>query len=105
TSVQIVRNTDAIQIRTPHDTSISLSVNPRQMAPSSARMLHFTGLRLLSVFIKLGMNNSGTIPPPNIAMSMLALHAAPETLSSVLPITDINIMMPTKQTAIDSAAS
>ena len=70
-------------------------------------MLHFTGLKSLSVFMKPGMNNSGIIPPPNMAMSMFAPHAAPETASSVFPITDISIMMPTKQKAMlnDAIAS
>ena len=100
----IDRHTAPTATKMPHGTSISLSENSRQIEPSSARMLHFTGLRLLSAFIKLGMNKSGTIPPPNIAMNILALQAAPDTASSVLPITDISIMMPTKQNAMHNAA-
>ena len=88
----------------PHGKQHSASVNPRQIEPSSARMLHFTGLKLLSVFMKPGMNTSGIIPPPNIAMNMLAAHAPPDTASSDLPIVDIRIMIPTKQNAMHTAA-
>src|SRR4051794_26782154 len=88
--------------RIPQGSSISCAVNPRQMEPSSARMLHFTGLALLSTRMKGGMNSSGIIAPPNMAISMFPPHAAPETASSVFPMTDISIMMPTKQNATHS---
>ena len=80
-------------------------MKPRQIEPSNASTLHLAGLKSLSVFMKLGMNTSGIMPPPNIAISMFAPHAAPDTASSVLPITDISIMMPTKQKAMQTAAT
>ena len=69
-----------------------------------ASMLHLAGLKSLSVRMKLGMNTSGIMPPPNIAISMLAPQAAPDTASSDLPTTLIIIMIPAKQKAMHTAA-
>jgi PhzF family phenazine biosynthesis protein len=85
--------------------SISPNEKPRQIAPSSARMPHFTRLKLLIVSSHLGMAKRGIIPPPTIAiMSMMAMPE-PDTDCSVLPSTDRNMVRPTKQKAAATMAA
>ena len=57
----------------PQGSSMSAGVKPRQMAPSSARMPHLTGLMFDAVCIQAGMANSGIIAPPIIDMA--AVHS------------------------------
>ena len=69
-----------------------------------ARIAQRTGLTTLSPRIQPGMNITGIMQPPSIAMTMLMAHPAPLTDCSVFPRTDINIIRPTKQNETHAAA-
>ncbi len=77
---------------------------PSQIAPSIARIAHLTGLRLLAAAIHADMNINGTMPPPNIESGIMTAQPAPAAACSFLPSVDVNIMIPTKATAVESPA-
>ena len=52
-----------------------------------------------------GINTSGTMPPPNMAIKTPLPHAAPLTDSALRPVTDMASMIPTKEHAMLNAAS
>ena len=71
-------------------------VNPRQIAPSTARIIHLTGLKSLSFSIHSGITISGTMLPPSMASGIIDAQPAPATACSVRPRVLISIMKPVK---------
>ena len=104
-AVPIATPTIPIAMRTRQGVAISAQEKSRQMAPSTERIPHLTGLITLRFCMKLGMNMTGIMPPPIIDMTILMAQPIPLTDCSVLPRTAIDIMIPTKQIATQIAAT
>ena len=58
---------------------ISDGVKLRQIALSKARMAHFTGFKLPRDTIHPGMNTSGIMPPPNMAITSMTAQSIGKT--------------------------